>query len=349
MTYIPPRRSAGTIQQARTKLPWPKGRLFRILSIDGGGIKGVFPAAFLAEIEIRFLNGKSISNHFDMIAGTSTGGIIALGLANRLTAQDALQIYLQRGAVIFPSRKGIKGWLAGFRWWLNAKYDLQVLKDQLLEIFKDRLVDDATVRLVIPSFEGTHGEPYLYKTPHHPDYKKDRHEKAIHVALHTAAAPTFYAGVENDGYTMVDGGIWANNPIMNALVDVLSCYDVPVGNIRILSLGTGDELFSTVKHRTSGLLGWLSFLSGKAPLIFQAAVKAQSLNALGQAGLLIGRNNIIRIDPSEGNNPIGLDDVARACFELPAVARSHAEGTGHRVQDMFLMDKVDPFIKCSGV
>lgn len=90
MSYIPPRRSDGTIQHTRLKQPWPQGRPFRILSIDGGGIRGVFPAAVLAELENRFLNGGSIANHFDMIAGTSTGGIIALALAHGMTAQQAL-------------------------------------------------------------------------------------------------------------------------------------------------------------------------------------------------------------------------------------------------------------------
>src|SRR5262245_4819233 len=102
MNYIPPRRSDGTIQHARLKQPWPQGRPFRILSIDGGGIRGVFPAAFLAELETRFLGGASITNHFDMIAGTSTGGIIALALAHGMTARQALNIYLERGERIFP-------------------------------------------------------------------------------------------------------------------------------------------------------------------------------------------------------------------------------------------------------
>lgn len=108
MNYSPPRRSDGTIQHTRIKLPWPKGRLFRILSIDGGGIRGVFPAAYLAEIEKRFLGGASIANHFDMIAGTSTGGIIALALAHGMTAQQALSIYVERGERIFPVSTGVR-------------------------------------------------------------------------------------------------------------------------------------------------------------------------------------------------------------------------------------------------
>ncbi|KAF1042560.1 MAG: hypothetical protein GAK38_04275 [Xylophilus sp.] len=97
MSYTPPRRSDGTIKHVRAKLPWPKDRLFRILSIDGGGIRGLFPAAYLAEIERRFLGGASIAKYFDMVAGTSTGGIIALGLATGKTAREISQVYTDRG------------------------------------------------------------------------------------------------------------------------------------------------------------------------------------------------------------------------------------------------------------
>src|SRR5471032_1340685 len=80
-------RSAGAIPQRRVPQAWPKDRRFRILSMDGGGIKGLFPATVLAELERRHLNGRSIASYFDLIAGTSTGGILALGLGAGLTAK----------------------------------------------------------------------------------------------------------------------------------------------------------------------------------------------------------------------------------------------------------------------
>ena len=215
------------------------------------------------------------------------------------------------------------------------------MKNELLAVFGDKVLDDASKRLVIPSFEGLHGEPFIYKTPHHPDYQKDRHKKFAHVALHTTAAPSYYPAVDDDGYVMIDGGVWANNPIMNALVDALACYDVPRENVRILSLGTGEETFTVDKAaRRGGAKHW-AFLRA-----FKAAGRAQSKNALGQAYLLVGKNNVLRIDPPESAAPIALDDTHRALRELPLVARSLVEGSGHHADGIFLRDRAADFVRC---
>ena len=335
-----PRRSDGTIQKARVKQPWPKDRLFKILSIDGGGIRGVFPAAYLAEIERRFLGGAPVSGYFDMISGTSTGGIIALALVSELTAAQALAIYSERGERIFPRKTGVGKIAQIARWLTGPKHDPSLLRKELDEVFGDRPLDDATNRLVIPSFEGLHGEPFLYKTPHHPDYQLDRHKKMVEVALHTSAAPTFFPAVEDNGHIMLDGGLWANNPVMNALVDALACYDVPRENVRILSIGTGESTFTVEQAaRQGGIRHWV-FLRA-----FETASRAQSRNALGQAYLLVGKNNVLRIDVSESDNPIELDDVRRSLKELPLVARSLVEGSGHHVENMFLHQRATRFEK----
>ncbi|OWJ83556.1 patatin [Haematobacter missouriensis] len=295
----------------------------------------------LAELENRFLNGGSIANHFDMIAGTSTGGIIALALAHGMTAQQALNIYLERGEYIFPPAAGIGKVARVLRWLFKPKHNQAALKEELLRIFGDKVLDSAVTRLVIPSFEGRHGEPFLYKTPHHPDYQKDRHKKFAHVALHTTAAPSYYPGVEVDGYVMIDGGIWANNPVMNALVDALACYDLAREDVRILSLGTGEATFTIDERvRNGGVKDW-AFLRA-----FNAASRAQSRNALGQAYLLAGKNNVTRIDVPESDSPIALDDVQRSIRELPMVARSLVEGAGHHIERVFLDGASEKFIRC---
>ena len=85
-------RSAGTLYAARKRQSWPADRDFRILSIDGGGIRGILPLVLLAELERAFLRGKSVAGYFDLIAGTSTGGIVALGLGAGLRASDLLSL-----------------------------------------------------------------------------------------------------------------------------------------------------------------------------------------------------------------------------------------------------------------
>ena len=97
-----PRRSAGVLERRRQQLEWPEDSDFRILSIDGGGIRGIFPAAFLAGLEERYLNGSSISRCFDLITGTSTGGVIAIGLGAGLCASELRDLYIERGDEIFP-------------------------------------------------------------------------------------------------------------------------------------------------------------------------------------------------------------------------------------------------------
>jgi patatin-like phospholipase len=329
MSYVPPRRSDGTLQKRRVQLPWPAEQPFRILSIDGGGICGILPASVLAELEARFLGGSSIARHFDMIAGTSTGGIIALGLAHGKTAREIRDIYLERGGLIFPPAGPIGRLLRKARRITRYAYNSRALEEALLGIFDDAPFGSAQTRLCIPSFEGRHGEPWIYKTPHHPDYKKDRFERMVRVGLATSAAPTFLKALPNNGYVMVDGGLWANNPVMNALVDVLSCFDLDRTHVQILSLGCGETTFKVDDAKAGGgLFQWRD--------VFRAAMRAQSLNALGQAYLLVGKNNVLRIDAPESPSPIALDDYRRAKSELPAMARSLVEASGHRVEQLFL-------------
>ncbi|MGO4671958.1 patatin-like phospholipase family protein [Bosea sp. 2YAB26] len=95
------------------------------------------------------------------------------------------------------------------------------------------------------AFEGWHGEPWIFKTPHHPDYKRDRVERMVKVGLSTAAAPAYFEALPNNGYVMVDGGLWANNPIMNALVDALACCDLDRAQVEIPSREIARTFFAS--------------------------------------------------------------------------------------------------------
>lgn len=345
----PPKRSAGALKRRRVSLPWPEDRNFRILAIDGGGIRGIFPAAFLMGLEQRFLGGASVARHFDLIAGTSTGGIIAIGLAAGLTAAKLSDLYIRRGGEIFPPLPGgIAGAaerrLRNFCQYFKYRYDGTALIRILEEILGDRKFGEAGNRLCVPSFDGRHGEVYIFKTPHHPDFRKDGFESMTKVAAATAAAPTFYQPLEDGGYVFVDGGVWANNPVMIALVDALSCFDVKRDRVRILSLGCGDDPYTVDRPKVvrGGMLAWRD-------IIF-AAMRLQSLNALGQAGLMIGPESVIRVDAPTSERRIQMDDWTRARAELPGAAELALNEHGTAVADMFLRDTADiytPLIKVS--
>src|SRR5260370_14411966 len=151
-------RSAGAIPQRRVPQAWPEDRRFRILSIDGGGIRGIFPAAVLAGLERRYAGGSSIAAYFDLVAGTSTGGILALGLGAGYAAGELLDLYLGRGCEIFPPLGGLRAWLRDKRHYARYLYDRDALQRLLTDKLGNTLFGESKVRLCIPAFEGRHSE-----------------------------------------------------------------------------------------------------------------------------------------------------------------------------------------------
>ena len=338
----PPKRSSGALDRRRVPLAWPEDRPFRILSIDGGGIRGVYPATFLAELERRYLGGESVARHFDLIAGTSTGGILAVGLGAGIKAVELRDLYVHRGCEIFPpirprALEGVVRWFRSACQVFKYRYDRKALKGILQETLGDRKFGEAQTRLCIPSFDGRYGEVYIFKTPHHPDFRKDVRESMTKVAEATSAAPTFFRPLEDGGYTFVDGGVWANNPVMIGLVDALTCYTVKAEQVRILSLGCGDAPYTVDRRKIvgGGIWAWRD-------VIF-AAMRLQSQNAVGQAGLLIGADRIVRIDAPTTEAKIEMDDWRRAVEELPGAAEAAIDEMGPEVAARFLKEPAAPY------
>ncbi len=329
------RRSHGTIFHRREQLEWT-AETFRILSIDGGGIKGILPAAVLAECERRFLKGGSAAAYFDLLTGTSTGGIIALGLSAGMRAAEVLDIYLTHGGKIFP-----KDWTPPFALGRAAKsvygfarnmavyrYDREPLERALRDCFGNRTLGTVDRRLNIPTFDGFN-EVNVLKTPHHPDFRLDWQEEIVTAALATSAAPTFFSTYRNGTRHFADGGVWANNPAMVALVDALSCFDLDRHTVDILSLGCGEQdlRMSASQIKWGGMFHWRT--------IIETAMHLQSQNAVGQAGLLIGRDRLLRVTTAPSLAPIAMDDFERARDELPGQARRLVEENAERLEMFF--------------
>lgn len=201
---------------------------FKILTIDGGGIKGLYSANVLKHLEERY-SGCHLADHFDLICGTSTGGLIALALSIRRKASEIADFYAKNGEKIFPyvSRFARTYGLFKQSLWFG-KYSDKVLKRSLEEFLgAETRMRDAQTLLCIPSFNLTIGEPIVFKKPHG-NYFRDGNLKMIDVALATSAAPTYFPLSEINYPELkgifIDGGVWANNPTLCGVHEALEHF-----------------------------------------------------------------------------------------------------------------------------
>ena len=304
----------------------------RILSVDGGGIKGVFPASFLATIEDSI--GDNIANYFDLIVGTSTGGIIALGLGLGLSAKEILAFYEESGPLIFGGNRLLR-WL---RCLSTTKYNRGPLKKALEDRFGDKKLGDSTKRLVIPCLNIETGEVYVYKTAHHPRLVRDYKEEAVEVALATAAAPTYFPPHRSPtGIPLVDGGIWANNPVCVAVVEAITLLDWPRDSLKVLSIGCTTEPLKIKREKLSAL-GALC----RTKKLLNLFMFPQSKAALGMAKLLAGHDNVIRIDRDMPAGRFSLDNTEEIC-SLKGLGSSEARDAWPKLREIFLGNPAEPF------
>jgi uncharacterized protein len=305
---------------------------FRILSIDGGGIKGIFPAAFLAELER--LTGKSSANHFDLIVGTSTGGIIALGLGMGVPAADILEFYKTEGAQIFPTQR--RRWRR-LRSVFGSKYDTGPLRAALDKVFGTKRLWESGTRLVVPSISAATGDVYLYKTPHHERLRADYNKLASEVALATSAAPTFFpVHHTGDGLQLMDGGLWANNPVMVAVVEAISMLGQQAKDIRALSIGcTTSPMAVNETMQSGGLLAW-------ARSSVEWLLHGQSISAVNQARHLLGKENILRVEHVVSPGVYSLDGY-KAATALEGPGREKARTHSPEIVRDYLAEERSPY------
>ena len=296
-----------------SRLPLVKGRAtdgpsFRILALDGGGIKGAFTAAALATLSQQL--GEPVGRRFDLIAGTSTGGILAIGLGLGLSPTEMLNFYRKKGPTIFPlmrRHQRIRRWA---RHWLKPKHSQDALFAELKEAYAstgaERTLGDSMSRLVVPAFDVVGGVCHTFRTPHHSLLQGDARISAAEVALATAAAPTYFSAAQvSNSISSVpyfDGGVWANCPALAAIVEAVCYLQIPLNRIDILSIGTTDEPF-TVKGKTkAGILLWNRTLIS---LLMNAQVDA----LVRHAQQLVSEARFLRINTKTNEGMYALDDV----------------------------------------
>jgi len=310
-------RRANTLSIQRRRQFWPPDKPFKILSLDGGGIKGLYSARFLALCEMHFARNSSVADFFDLIAGTSTGGIIALGLGHHISMEHIYSFYEDDGKYVFPPRSDIwiRRKLDCLLHTTRMKLDHKQLEKHLRYRFGERRFGESHSRLVIPAFMMPKTEIAVFKTDHHEDYRNDYRSFTWEVARATSAAPTYLKGYEHDdnGRIFLDGGVWANNPIMLGVVEALSAYDLNLSQIHVLSLGTGNPAFALKRRAVfGGLFAWRQ--------IIKAAMFLTTDNFTAQAKLLLGPERCLRCEPTGADAEVELDDYESAIGSLPGVA-----------------------------
>ncbi|CAN1510703.1 COG3621 Patatin [Sphingomonadaceae bacterium] len=322
---------------------------YRILTIDGGGIRGVLPATFLCEIEEQL--GKKVVDYFDLIVGTSTGGIIALGLGLGLSAREIADFYVDKGPHIFGDEvlrsptiisnlnRLMKNTSKVFRHAFSVKHDVSRLRNALTEVLQDRTLGESKTRLVIPAYKDG---PYVFKTAHHKRLMRDYKVKAVDVALGTSAAPSYFQAHSFDGAdNLIDGGVWANNPMGVAAVEACAVLGWDMKNVWMLSLGCSEQFIAPTK-KVSGVKA----TCGRWAL--DIMFRGQDRGSFGTAKLLLGfpherHDAIVRVNPTLGREFKELDD-ASIISRLRSIANEEVRNHLPNIDRIFFSEERDPFI-----
>lgn len=283
------------------------GKPFKILSIDGGGVRGIYPAHILRCIEERLR--VNLFETFDMIAGTSTGSIIAAGVATGVPAADIVAMYNDHGAEIFQKKNSF---------WPGQKlksmcqpmfesiYDAQCLNDVLVDIFQDKRLGEIKKPLLLPSTDIGNGCVHVLKSGYSKDFTRDNRVLVKDAVLASCSAPTFFDPHKVEQYLLADGGLWANNPALAAMIDAQKRLKVDQDDIQILSIGTGHSktMYGTNTLRKWGLVnGW------KHKEFISFILSLQSQSAQNYLKLMLRPSQIKRLD-FESDLPLPLDDAS---------------------------------------
>ncbi|MBC7525338.1 MAG: patatin-like phospholipase family protein [Flavobacterium sp.] len=258
-----------------------KKKKFKILSIDGGGLRGLIPLQVIKKIEE--LTGEPIHKSFDLIAGTSTGGLLACALTvqdfetiemdvRKFSLSQIEDIYVKKGCEIFPPTKKILKPYKFFKNIFRPQFDVKNLDKILEEYFGDQRITSCLRHIFIASYNIHRNQPIFFTT-RDASTVPDRNSKIIEICRATSAAPTYFEShkfnYDSENIICIDGGIVMNNPTIGALIEVLGNNDykhykidgknLNLSDISILSLGTGrsNKMMNSSNSKKWGTYNWI--------------------------------------------------------------------------------------------
>ncbi len=292
---------------SETSMNIPKHCEFKILSIDGGGIKGLYAARLLAQIEEH--TQSLIGDQFDMLCGTSTGGLITLAVTKGIPCKEVARFYEEHGPLIFPFENSNKRMFRKLRQMLwGSKYQNGALIQAIKELVNDYETMNACNHIMcIPAYNLTAGQPKVFKKPF-AQYHVDGRHKIIDVALATSAAPTYLPAVKIEGELYVDGGIFSNDPSMIGYTEAMDHFigktnpcdkGIEYSTISMLSIGLPVEPQGEVPDISTdqGFMQWREKLILKATsgMDFITRYQVEKL-------IMLGGGKYFRLEPPQLNS-----------------------------------------------
>lgn len=269
----------------------------KILSIDGGGIRGYFSAHILERIQQEL--GVNFSEYFDLIAGTSTGSIIAAALAINHPISEVTKLYKDKGKEIFKPRAFSFGGI-----W-KAKYSKSVLIDELEKVFGDKTLSNTHTRLLIPAIDLVNSQVHVFKSNYLAEFVRDVNVPIKDAVLASCSAPTYFEPTSVDPFLLADGGLWANDPSLVAYVEATGKLKVPAEEVRILSIGSGvgEHYYSheNANAKWGAITGW------GGPQIIDLILNLQSKTA-GNMLFHLPKGDYLRLN-FKRDYKLSLDDV----------------------------------------
>lgn len=322
-------------------------RYRRVLSIDGGGVRGIIPAIVLAEFERR--TSRPAAQLFDLIAGTSTGGILALGLVSpgpdgspRWTAEELVDFYDSHCPSVFAhDRRQSLHSLGGY---VHERYEIAPLERVLGRYFGDTRISESLTDVVVPAYDVTSHTPHFFRSV---DAKADPSQDCLirDVARATSAAPTYFApdelGMSSGAMeaVMLDGGLFANNPAMCAFIEAQRGHEGH--GVRLLSLGTGEMTreYPADQIRHWGMAQW-------ARPIIHVVLEGASHTVDAQLSELLDGEHYLRLQVSLTKARDELDDASRENIEaLKDHAQQLIAANGRQLDD-FCQELTDADAGC---
>lgn len=330
---------------------------YRVLSIDGGGVRGLYTACLLHGLAQRVARttgqttekNLDIGNAFDMIVGTSTGAILATALAAGRPLEEVIDLYKSKAKEIFPSPTPPSSSKAKLYKWIwkhksTTSGSASKLRSALTDVLGTETVGEMfsrrNISLCVPTIDAETQKAWVFKTPHDQEnnrLQRDNNYKLVDVCMSSASAPIVLplhkvsdpnSSSQNSNW-FVDGGLWANNPVMVALVEALS-FAPKDASIELISVSTCPPFKAPPvedKYAERGILAWKAGL-GIVEMGLDAQSSAYSYMAKALTDHMNGRIRYIRLsDPSVDENisrELTLDNPSDKALEALVKLASRA-------------------------